>query len=353
MDWMRTKVENIKYCICVVLLILLDSCVNREITIMTEDKIAYPQVENADLSEVLYADKLIVSDSFLVVINRKAEPFFYIYDADSFLFKEKFGFSGNGPEDFLFPFFMNQTDSVSEHVSVYDVNLASFKDINIKRLLAHEEKAIVSSSMPSALIGASVLVENNHLYYGNIDSGEGLFFVYDSILNVCNWISFPSSLLPSEGDFTVMNSNRIAVNTRLNRVVSGMRFYNKLYLYDVEKKEMLKEVMIGRNPIFPILEGQSINGESQLCCMETHATDQYVYVLMQRVREKDWDNADGEPSRIIVLDWELNYVKTYQLAHHTNSFAIDVRNNRILYTAANDEGHTILYYWKETFDDVK
>jgi len=54
-----------------------------------------------------------------------------------------------------------------------------------------------------------------------------------------------------------------------------------------------------------------------------------------------------------VLDWELNYVKTYQLAHHTNSFAIDVRNNRILYTAANDEGHTILYYWKETFDDVK
>jgi len=79
MDWMRTKVENIKYCICVVLLILLDSCVNREITIMTEDKITYPQVENADLSEVLYADKLIVSDSFLVVINRKAEPFFYIY----------------------------------------------------------------------------------------------------------------------------------------------------------------------------------------------------------------------------------------------------------------------------------
>lgn len=131
---------------------------------------------------------------------------------------------------------MNQTDSVSEHVSVYDVNLASFKDINIKRLLAHEEKAIVSSSMPSALIGASVLVENNHLYYGNIDSGEGLFFVYDSILNVRNWISFPSSLLPSEGDFTVMNSNRIAVNTRLNRVVSGMRFYNKLYLYDVEKR---------------------------------------------------------------------------------------------------------------------
>ena len=59
MDWMRTKVENIKYCICVVLLILLDSCVNREITIMTEDKITYPQVENADLSEVLYADKLI------------------------------------------------------------------------------------------------------------------------------------------------------------------------------------------------------------------------------------------------------------------------------------------------------
>ena len=56
MDWMRTKVENIKYCICVVLLILLDSCVNREITIMTEDKITYPQVENADLSEVLYAD---------------------------------------------------------------------------------------------------------------------------------------------------------------------------------------------------------------------------------------------------------------------------------------------------------
>ena len=79
MDWMRTKVENIKYCICVVLLILLDSCVNREITIMTEDKITYPQVENADLSEVLYADKLIVSDSFLVVkTGRQNLSFIYM-----------------------------------------------------------------------------------------------------------------------------------------------------------------------------------------------------------------------------------------------------------------------------------
>ena len=116
------------------------------------------------------------------------------------------------------------------------MNLASFKDINIKRLLAHEEKAIVSSSMPSALIGASVLVENNHLYYGNIDSGEGLFFVYDSIPECSQLDFFPLLSIASEGDFTVMNSNRIAVNTRLNRVVSGMRFYNKLYLYDVEKK---------------------------------------------------------------------------------------------------------------------
>ena len=200
--------------------------------------------------------------------------------------------------------------------------------------------------MPSALIGASVLVKNNHLYYGNVDSGEGLFFVYDSLSDVRSWIPFPSSLLPSEGDFTVMNSNRISVHPRLNRVVSGMRFYNKLYLYDVETKEMLKEVEIGNEPVSPLLEGQSIDGESRLCCMETHATDRYVYVLMQRIKEKEWDKVDGEPSRIIVLDWELNYVKTYQLAHCTHSFALDAGNNRILYTAVNDEGNTVLYYWK-------
>lgn len=334
--------------IYIALLFLLSCCNKQEIYTILEDKKTSPIVQETDISEILYPDKLGFSDSCLVVINRKSEPFFYIYDKKTFLPKEKFGFAGNGPEDFIFPFFLEQIDTVSKTTAVYDVNLASFKDINISHLLAHQDSAIITSPMPPSLIGSSVLIKNKDIYYGNIDSGEGLFFIYNRQTDTREWTPFPASLLPAEGDFTVMNANRIAANPILGKIVSGMRYYNKLFLYDIKTRKILKEAQIGNEEVSPIVHNQSLDGNSKLCCMEIHVSKQYIYILMQNIKEKDWEQPEGAASRIIVLDWNLNYVRTYQLAHHTNSFAVDSSCNRILYTATDYEGNTKLYYWTET-----
>lgn len=334
------------------LLLLLAGCADRQPHTWAEDRITFPKVDSIEIPDVFFADKLTVSDSFLVVINRQPEPFFYVYDKNSFELKGKFGVSGNGPYDFIFPFFVERTQPVSGRLSVYDVNLASFKEIDVARLLAHQDGAIAVSSMPPSLIGASVLAKDGSRYYGNMDGGEGLFFVYDSLAGNREWIPFPASLQAAEGDFTVMNASRISVRPDGNRIVAGMRFYNKLFLYDAGKREWMKETGIGQEAIAPIVKQQSIDGESRLCCMDVQSTDKHVYVLMQRIKEKDWDSMEKEPSRIVVLDWDLNYVKTYQLAHFTNTFTVDASTGRILYTAVDENEHTKLYYW-ETDDGME
>lgn len=324
------------------------SCCNQQLNTITEDTKVLPAIEVVDLSEVLYADKLCVSDSCLVVINRKADPFFYIYNKETFLPEKAFGILGDGPEDFIFPLFLEEIGNTDPNtITVYDVNRASFKQLHLTRLLTQQDSAVTTFSMPPALIGASVLIKDQTTYYGNIDSGEGLFFIYHSLTDKREWIRFPESLLPAEGDFTVMNANCIAANVALGRIAAGMKFYNKVFLYDTKSQKLLKEVQIGPKEIRPIIHEQSMDDNNRLCCMEIHATEQYICLLMQSIQEKDWEQGNVA-SRVIILDWDLNYVKTCQLPHYTKTFAIDPTHGRILYTAIDDEGNTKLYHWTDT-----
>lgn len=335
--------KNVVY---IVLLLLLGGCHGQKVQTVVEDRVESPSVQKVPLSEVLYADRLGLADSFLLVINRMSEPHFYVFDREDYSPKGKFGLTGNGPEEFVFPFFVNRIDSVTGYASVYDVNLASFRDICVSRLLSHQDSAVLSYVMPPSLIGSSVLVRDKNLYYGDMDGGEGLFFVYDASTDRNEWIPFPGSLLASEGGFTVMNANRITVHPSLGRGVSGMKYYNKLFLYDMGTRDMLKEVCIGEDAVSPMLDGQSISEDSRLCCTDIQSADRYIYVLMQDITEKEWEQPDGATSRVVVLDWDLDYVKTYRLPHYTRSILVDPSRHRIMYTAVDEGDVTALYYWE-------
>jgi len=339
-----------------IIVIILSSCkrTNHEKEIIIENRIINPVTHRVEVKQLLNVDKIGVYDTLSVFINRGTDSIFYMYDSSDFTYKGACGGIGNGPEDFQFPFFLSRTDSNDGVINLYDVNAAAFKEINVKKLFRKEPNAIVSKKMPALLIGSPDLhLKNDSCFIGNIDSGSGLYFIYDSNEDKINWVEFPKILQSPHGDFTVMNMNRITLNFESDKVVSAMGYYNLLFLYNSEN-ELIKTIQLGYDEIRPtVVDGYHISGDNFICCREIKSSDKAVYVLEQNIREKEFEKADNAPSRIVVFDWNLKYLKTYLLPHYSLGFVYDESRNRILYTALNSEGGTDVYFFCLDEDNIK
>lgn len=327
--------------ICVILLGCFSCGKKKVVTIIEENNQSSPHVEDASIGNILCVDKLGLCDSFFVAINRLEEPYIHVFDREDFSFRGSFGMLGQGPGDFNFPFFLqcNHSDSLE----LYDVNLAAFKSVDIGKAIDKEPDAITQRGMPKQIIGSPDLYKEKDSYFGNIDGGAGLFFIYNSTKDKMRWVDFPASVRNEEGDFSVIN--RITLNERLEKVVSAMFYYNKVFLYDMEGR-LIKEVQIGEREICPeLVNGKELSNESIRCCTDIQSTSDRVYLLMQTVKEKSFENPQSETSRITVLDWELNYIMTYTLPHYVKSILVDESHNRIVYVAIENKEDTNIYYF--------
>ena len=324
---------------------ILTSCVSPVDEVIIENNVFKVASEKIEVKEALFVDRIGIYDSLLVVINRKGEPVFCTYDNRTLVHKGSFGEIGHGPDDFQFPFFLNNAEFVDGVLDLYDVNTASFKKIPLNKMLDKVSNSIVSKKMPSPLIGSPNLTKiNQDDFIGNIDSGRGLFFMYKGKTETIRWIEFPTILKQPENDFTIMNMNRITVHPQSKEVVSAMGYYNLLFLYNNDGV-LKKTIQVGDKEISPIILGvYQLSEDNCICFREIVSTDKEVFVLMQNIKEKNFEKNDNPPSRILVLDWNLNYQKTYELPHYAMTFALDESQNRIIYTILNEEGGTDLYY---------
>ena len=324
---------------------ILTSCVSSVDEVIIENNVFQVASEKIEVTEPLFVDRIGIYDSLLVVINRKAEPVFCIYDNRTFAFKGSFGEIGHGPDDFQFPFFLNNTKFVNDVLELYDVNAASFKKLPLNKMLDKVANSVVSEKMPSPLIGSPNLTKiNKDDFIGNIDSGRGLFFMYKGEIETMKWIEFPTVLQQPKNDFTVMNMNRITVHPRSHEVVSAMGYYNLIFLYN-NSGILEKTIQISDKEIQPTIIGEyQLSEDNYICCREITSTENNVYVLIPNIKEKNFEKNDNPPSRILVFDWNLNYQKTYELPHYAMTFALDESQNRIIYTTLNEEGGTDLYY---------
>ena len=324
---------------------ILTSCVSSVDEVIIENNVFQVASEKIEVKEPLFVDRIGIYDSLLVVINRKAEPVFCIYDNRTFAFKGSFGEIGHGPDDFQFPFFLNNTKFVNGVLELYDVNAASFKKLPLNKILDRVANSVVSEKMPSPLIGSPNLTKiNKDDFIGNIDSGRGLFFMYKREIETMRWIEFPTVLHQPKNDFTVMNMNRITIHPQSHEVVSAMGYYNLLFLYN-NSGILEKTIQISDKEIQPTIIGEyQLSEDNYICCREITSTEKDVYVLMPNIKEKNFEKNDNPPSRILVFDWNLNYQKTYELPHYAMTFTLDESQNRIIYTTLNEEGGTDLYY---------
>ena len=259
---------------------ILTSCVSPIDEVIIENNVFKVASEKIEVKEALFVDRIGIYDSLLVVINRKGEPVFCTYDNRTLVHKGSFGEIGNGPDDFQFPFFLNNAEFVDGVLDLYDVNTASFKKIPLNKMLDKVSNSVVSEKMPSPLIGSPNLTKiNQDDFIGNIDSGRGLFFMYKGKTETIRWIEFPTILKQPENDFTIMNMNRITVHPQSKEVVSAMGYYNLLFLYNNDGV-LKKTIQVGDKEISPIILGvYQLSEDNCICFREIVSTDKEVFVL--------------------------------------------------------------------------
>lgn len=333
-----------KHILKIAFLLTIVSCTSPSIDQrIIENNVIYPNVNEIKLKETLYVDEIGIFDSLIVLINRYSEPIFMLYD-ENFTLKKAFGTIGHAPDEFIFPFFLHTQSSEKEgFLSVYDVNTASFKYINVSKIQTKEEY-IYSKKMPSCLIGSpNLILLEDSCFLGNMDNGQGIFFIHAKNNKNLKWINFPPILKSPHKDFTVMNMNRITVNYDTQEIVAAMGYYNLMFLYDI-KGNLKKTIQIGEKLKEPYLvKKHYISEHSLIYSREIVSTSKYIYVLLLNVEEHKFEDIDNPPSKILVFDWDLNYVSTYQLPHYASTFAIDPSHHRIIYAALNEEGGTDIY----------
>ena len=92
--------------------------------------------------ELWCSDGLSVCDSCLLILDRCQDKKLYVYRLNDFKCIANIGTVGQGPEDMIFPFFLHNNISSSNQQTIYDVNMARMKTIDIHSLLSGSKEII-------------------------------------------------------------------------------------------------------------------------------------------------------------------------------------------------------------------
>lgn len=295
--------------------------------------------------ELWCSDGLSVCDSCLLILDRCQDKKLYVYRLNDFKCVANIGTVGQGPEDMIFPFFLHNNISSSNQQTIYDVNMARIKTIDIHSLLSGSKEIIKQNiPLPAEVIGSTDMSQIGDSYYGTKDSNEGLFFIYSQTDSIMKWIPYPKSVQPSEGNkLTTVGQSRITVHLNQKLVAVAMRYYNQIFLYD-NKGEFLKGVTLGKE-VEPVYESpEKLSTLSELFFSQISSTDNYIYLVTANQYYKDTRPASQRPRDIVVFDWELNHVKTFKTNKCIQQLIVDPVYRRLLLLCINDEEEPELYY---------
>lgn len=322
----------------IVIILFCYSCTNNKsehhiIEVINEELETNIETKEIKFDNLLCINKAKVMDSLLLLIDRCDSCIFHVYNINQDSIIHSFGNSGQGPDDFIYPLFLS--NAKMDSIYCYDTGLRTLKVMERKECVNSVQVKVISRAIPSQLLASPDLSKEKFGYIGCTDTGEeGLYFKYIENTDTLIWINYPQSIQCPKG----MNGrgSRLTSNDSIQRIAISMRYYNQLFLYNYDG-EILKKVQIGNDEIFPQIDHKQkrIKKESILCNLDIQSTRAYIYVLALYRPEKDVYKPDVT-SKILVFDWDLNYVKTYLLPHKAHSINVDESSQNIIYVG-NDE----------------
>jgi len=280
--------------------------------------------------------QLFSIDSFLILRKRKSEFIFSIYNKHNLQLLGNIGKSGQGPEEFLAPYYcgQNQIDSTGIKFWVNDIHKKTLSLLNVSSSLAQNQTVIEKKVKLN-----DQLVTPRHSFYINENSilgvSEGVvgrLFMYNPQTQAVQFSNlFPHLNIPPTSkliDFSSLYIDNCEIAPDNSKVVSAMKYFNRIDIFnDTGNREV--SIIVNEGNSDEILHYNSIIEGTITCYFEDlYVTDNHIYALY--INQQDKDVADVEkPVDIYKFDYSGNLLKIFAIPNYVLQFIVDEEQSKL------------------------
>lgn len=332
-----------KKIICVLFCLLLFSC-NREyrdIRYISEKQTCVligDVVISSDSNLNVFSD-LAITNNYTIFLDFFGDTIFKAYRNADLLLPAISAVKGNGPNDFISPYFnkTNYNNSNDSILYLIDLNSWSIKSVNLyhnKNTPVFVKSEPLYQSFPpisecnitsKTIIGTDVDVSNNRLFFIFNKENKSIQSVpYYPIIDKKYEQEYLSYLYES----------KLIVNEGENSICVAMKNFNMILFYDLNGQR-LQSIGIGNAIRYPEKDDGYLDfPKFPKYFTHINATKQYVYCLYQ-----GGDEANSL-TKIFILDWHGKHISTIQTERNLFKIAISPDDKYIFGLSITQDGGT-------------
>ena len=283
-------------------------------------------------------------DSVLILIDQCNNNFIHLY---SIAEEEKItqaGTKGRGPNEMIGPLFYKPSISANkttkQEVYLYDVNLQKDYALNLKG----DSVGFITGTQMGTDINQRgwqlTRLKNNVIGIDLIETC--MYFNYNKNTNDKSNIAYPDVYNDYlKHDQEIILDKDICVNEEKKKIVIGMHYFNHLYFYDMQGN-ILKSYAINKGQDPKIEENQVVSMSNYFYTFDIYGTTKNIYILWYGEKLINIEENDTQGINLLVFDWDMNFIKNYQLDKEIYDFAVDEKNRKLYGLTWNDQDEGLL-----------
>ncbi|EON78044.1 hypothetical protein ADIS_1464 [Lunatimonas lonarensis] len=289
--------------------------------------------------EVLNIETVGIVDTMLMIVS-KYDPFFHFYGLNGLSYLGSFGESGEGPNDFIYPWYNNQYTKDKNEIYFYvsDFTKNNLSKINLAKSLETGEVNLEwSKRLPSKLMRGytNIFINNDSMVYGHYrgpyQENLGRFFKFKINENQISWSGYFPKLNKniSFENYPRIYYSFVGFNQEKNIIASAMQHLNRLEFLDSNLK--IQKYLSFESHLGYIPSPDNIRTlDSHIFFNSSYSGKKFFYSLSINDKTESYIKNKGN-MQLYVFTWEGELHKIFLLDKmYLGYFAID-EDNSIMY----------------------
>ena len=278
-------------------------------------------------------------DPLLLFIDRYENTLVTVFDTKNGQFVRRFITQGQGPGEVIPPLRLS-VSSVDKQMYAYQSSARNLNVYELSDIIDKDKNNITHKQFSFKDAVYIKKVKDGYIGVGYIEGGR--FRLYDSEGNtVSSFGEYPfrgKEIAMNHLDRFILYQGVLASSAYGNYFVIGTFYCDNLEFYRIEngKAELIKKYET--YDAKAVMNGGMIRIDNDCIVnyMEAYG-GKYCYMLYYgKPYVENNERYSRASSRIIVFDWDGNYIKSYKTDRPVYSFCVDEENN-IIYASAHDD----------------
>ncbi len=273
-------------------------------------------------------------------LRTRGDMLFQVYDSRTMDYLGSFARQGRGPDEFISPRFLGQSEVMGNDLAVWVFDPArdhKLSLINISRSLA-ENTTIVEKTLafPRDLSPFYMFHADDQLITGSTSAYSELFSLnpIDGTFDIKPVAAMDESLLIPDDLQRLLHFHRMAIKPDKSKLLKVMQYYPRADIYTIPYQSADSRLPVhllgfrtGRMP--QNITVQNIQNEEIMLFYENvFADNDMIFLLLKEQLEYDIHRVPKEVY-IQVFDWDANPLVSFAIEDYISWFTVDIPNKAI------------------------